>query len=88
MYIKLFYITIFGGIKMRSKAYYAITWIIGVLGFIGGVVSGEMINFVAMLYSWIGTAILCLIFGGITSILRYLEELGAGQVKTENETSS
>lgn len=36
-----------------------------------------------------GTVILCLIFGGITCILGYLEELGAGKAsadETDNET--
>lgn len=37
----------------------------------------------------VGTVILCLIFGGITCILGYLEELGAGKTsadETDNET--
>lgn len=37
----------------------------------------------------VGTVILCLIFGGITCILGYLEELGAGKAsadETDNET--
>lgn len=64
---------------MRSKTYYAITWVVGILGFIGGIISGVTVGLVAMLYIWIVTAIFCLIFGGITAILRSIEELSADQ---------
>lgn len=88
---------------MRSKTYYVITWIIGILGFIGGIILGNVIpnldyniitesyastfNTTIMISSWVGTIILCLIFGGISTILGYLEELGAGQVEIKTTPS-
>ncbi|MCH5297621.1 MAG: hypothetical protein J1E85_08120 [Ruminococcus sp.] len=42
-------------------------------------------NFGLMFSCLVGVAILCLIFAGITSILAYLEELGAGQETTDEE---
>lgn len=75
---------------MKSKVFSAITWILGILGFIGGVILGELINQMVMLFVWGGMAILCLLFAGITCILKCLEELVAGNKKNieSNVTAS
>lgn len=78
---------------MRSTVYKAITGIIALLGFIGGIVLGNTIkvsgfNTWIMICSWVSTALLCMIFYGIASALEYLEELGAGQSNSSNTQTS
>lgn len=86
---------------MKSKVYEVISWIILVMGLTGGIVMGTTIpkldfdnitgnyissfNATVMFYCWVGTVLLFLIFFGIASILKYLEELGAGQKIIEEE---
>lgn len=90
MFLKLSYITIKGEIFMKSSIYKVITGVIAVLGFIGGIILGNTVkvydfNTALMIESWIATALLCLIFYGIASVLEYLEDLGAGQ-NTSSDT--
>ncbi len=69
---------------MISKIYNAITWIIAIVGIIANIILfGLMHSLAVALYGIISVVILCLIFGGISSILGYLEELGAGQKKAD-----
>ncbi len=69
---------------MKSKVYNAVTWIIAIVGIIGSIIAGAVMHsFVFVLFGIISVALLCLIFGGITCILGYLEELGAGQAKAD-----
>lgn len=78
---------------MKSSFYKVITGIVAVLGFIGGIVLGNNVkiydfNTPLMIGSWVGTALLCLIFYGIASVLEYLEEISVSKNNSLHASSS
>lgn len=86
---------------MKSTVFKAVTTVLAIFGLGASVVIGATVptisynpitedytnsfNVALMISCLVGTVILCLIFGGITCILGYLEELGAGQNTDDQE---